>query len=66
MALWSMASVINAQTFTNSSAMTIPNSGASSGPAFPYPSPITVSGEAQLASISVTLLNFSHFYPHVT
>lgn len=67
MALWSMASVINAQTFTNSAAITIPNSGAASGPASPYPSSITVSRVgAQWATISVTLLNFSHFYPQAT
>lgn len=54
----------NAQTFTNSSAITIPNSGAALGAASLYPSPITVSGVgAQLTGISVTLNNFSHFYP---
>ena len=63
-ALWAVASVTNAQTFTNSASITIPNPGATLGAASLYPSPITVSGVgAQLTGISVTLNNFSHFYP---
>jgi large repetitive protein len=54
----------SAQTFSNSTAITIPNPAVLTGPASPYPSPISVSGVgAQLLSISVTLSNFSHFYP---
>ncbi len=63
-ALWAVASVTSAQTFTNSASITIPNSGAALGAASLYPSPITVSGVGtQLTGISVTLNGFSHFYP---
>ena len=63
-ALMAVASLASAQTFTNSASITIPNSGAALGAATLYPSPITVSGVgAQLTGISVTLNNFSHFYP---
>jgi hypothetical protein len=59
-----IASTTDAQTFTNSSSITIPNSGAAIGAASLYPSPITVSGVGpQLTGISITLNNFSHFYP---
>jgi subtilisin-like proprotein convertase family protein len=52
------------QTFSNPASITIPNSGFLQGPASPYPSAINVSGAGtQLASISVTLADFSHFYP---
>ena len=63
-ALMAVASLASAQTFTNSTSITIPNSGAALGAASLYPSPITVSGVgAQFTGISVTLNNFSHFYP---
>ncbi|MEP6809069.1 MAG: dockerin type I domain-containing protein [Chthoniobacterales bacterium] len=53
-----------AQTFTNSTSIAVPNPGFAQGPASPYPSGINVSGTGtQLVSISVTLSNFSHFYP---
>ena len=59
-----MSGVTNAQTFTNSASITIPNSAAALGAASLYPSPITVSGVGtQLTGISVTLNDFSHAYP---
>jgi hypothetical protein len=62
--LCTVAGATNAQTFTNSASITIPNSAATLGAASLYPSPITVSGVGtQLTGISVTLNNFSHFYP---
>ena len=63
-AFWAMTSVANAQTFTNSTSITIPNSGAALGAASLYPASITVSGVGnQLTGISVTLSGFSHAYP---
>ena len=64
MLLLATEGVICAQTFSNTNPITIPNSGAASGAASVYPSPIVVSGVGQqLTSISITLNNFSHFYP---
>ncbi len=63
-ALVAFAANLTAQTFSNSGAIAIPNPIANQGPASPYPAGINVSGVgAQLTSISVTLSNFSHFYP---
>jgi len=62
--LFAMADAISAQTFSNTSSISIPNSGAGTGAASLYPAPITVSGVGtQLTAISVTLNNFSHAYP---
>ena len=62
--LFAMAGVTDAQTFTNSNSITIPNSASAFGAASLYPSPITVSGVGpQLTGISIKLNNFSHFYP---
>ena len=62
--LFGIISNSSAQTFSNPASITIPNSGFLQGPASPYPSAINVSGVGnQLVSISVTLANFSHFYP---
>lgn len=62
--LLALATTAGAQTFTNSTPIAIPNPAAALGPGSPYPSPITVSGVgSQLTGISVTLANFSHFYP---
>ncbi len=62
--LFAMAGAVSAQTFSNTSSITIPNSGAATGAASLYPAPITVSGVAtQLTAISVTLNGFSHAYP---
>lgn len=48
---------VNAQTFSNTAAITIPTGG----PASPYPSPIVVSGApASIGYLSVTLNGFSH------
>jgi subtilisin-like proprotein convertase family protein len=59
-----MAGVAGAQTFSNTTSITIPNSGAALGAASPYPSSVTVSGAGpQLTGISVRLNNFSHPYP---
>lgn len=64
LSLAGMAATSSAQTFSNSTSIAIPNPGFTQGPASPYPSAITVVGAGtQLASISVTLANFSHFYP---
>src|SRR4051812_37494607 len=62
--LFTMTAAISAQTFSNTSSISIPNSGVSSGAASLYPSPITVSGlGTQITAISVTLDGFSHAYP---
>jgi hypothetical protein len=54
------ASLLSAQTFSNNSAITIPNSGEST----PYPSTINVSGgPASIESMSVTLYGFNHTFP---
>ena len=64
LSLFGTISNSSAQTFSNPTSITIPNSGFLQGPASPYPSAINVSGVGtQLVSISVTLANFSHFYP---
>ena len=59
-----MAGYAKAQTFSNATSLALPNPTFLQGPASLYPSAINVSGAgAQLISISVTLSNFSHFYP---
>lgn len=64
LALAGMVGHSSAQTFSNSTSVAIPNPGFNQGPAAPYPSAITVSDVGtELTSISVTLSNFSHFYP---
>ncbi len=64
LALAGMVSKSSAQTFSNSTSIAVPSPGFNQGPAAPYPSAITVSDlGTQLTSISVTLSNFSYFYP---
>lgn len=59
-ALCALGSMANAQSFTNSTPITINDNNA----ATPYPSTITVSGiTAPIASISLTLNGFSHTFP---
>jgi len=54
--LLAAAPAASALTFTNSTPITIPLTG----PASPYPSPITVSGLGTVSDVNVTINSFSH------
>lgn len=53
---------LQAQTFSNTNPIVIPNALVTQGPGSLYPSPITVAGAGPLASLTITLSNFSHAY----
>ena len=56
--------IVNGQSFSNTSAITIPNTTTEPATASPYPSSITVSGVSQpILNVSVTINNFSHTFP---